>query len=131
MNGFEKVMVDIGKGIEWPFKHGVALLTLIDKGLTDAPEVRDAVKGLIAYASTVAVDGAIVVSSKGMDLPADMAELIAAKALFGYVTGTFLPEMEKVFGDLKPQIEQLTAETTEPASVPQIVPPGLHTTVAA
>lgn len=127
MNKFERVMVDIGKGIEYPFKHGAQIVELLGMALKDEPALKDAIQGLIAQIGVCTADGVVVISAKGLDLTADLAEIAAAKALFGYVVNTFLPEVEAVYKDMKPEIDGLTASVD---SAPQ-PGPGLHNVVPA
>ncbi len=121
---------DIGKGLAWPFVHAAAILGILDKALKDEPVVKDAVTGLIQQIATITADGAIVISGSGVNLTADMAELVAAKALWQYVTATFIPAIETVWKDIAPQVQALEPATDDKtASAPQ-PGPGLHNVVA-
>jgi hypothetical protein len=133
MNAFENVFVKIGHGVAWPFEHGVKLLQLLDESLKDEPKVKELVTGLITQVAIVSGEGAIVVQGKGLDLPADLAELAAAKTLWAYIVGTFLPGIRAVYGDLAPIVDDLTAQNTVPAApaTSALSGPGLHTVVAA
>lgn len=118
----------IGKGIEFPFKHGVQIVELLDEALKDEPAVKTAVQGLIAQIGLCTADGVVVISSKGLDLASDLAEIAAARALFGYVVNTFLPAVENAYKDMAPEIDALTASAPTTEAQPG---PGLHTQVAA
>ena len=134
MNGFEKVVVDIGKVIEWPFVHGAELAKLLSEALKDEPAVKAAVVGLVQEIGLVTADGAIVVSSAGVNITADMAELAAMKALWTYVTQTFLPAVETAWKDIGPEMAALeSAGEAPPAPAPAAAvdpAPGLHTVVS-
>lgn len=136
MNGFEKVMVDIGKGVAYPFVHSAQLIAILGTALKDEPVVKDAVVGLISQVGQLTAEGAIAVTAKGIDLPDDVATLVAAKSLFTYVTLTFLPAVEGAYKDLAPEIKGLDqpapAPDAAPAPAPAVVPaPGLHTVTPA
>ena len=126
------VLVDIGHGVAWPFEHGIQLVKTLEDALKDEPQVKTAVTGLIAQIGAVTADGAIVVSSKGVDLVADAAAIVAAKQLFSYVLNTFLPAVRAVYKDLAPDIQGLeTPAPIAPAPSAPVPGPGLHTVVPA
>jgi hypothetical protein len=130
------VLVDIGHVVAWPLEHGAQLVKTLEDALKDEPQVKTAVTGLIAEIGVVTADGAIVVSSKGVDLVADAAALVAAKQLFSYVLNTFLPAVQAVYKDLAPDVQALeTPAAPAPAPAAAVagpVPgPGLHTVVPA
>jgi len=133
MNGFEKVVVDIGKGIEWPFVHAAELTKLLSEALKDEPAVKAAVVGLVQEIGLVTADGAIVVSSAGVNVTADMAELVAMKALWTYIAQTFLPAVETAWKDIRPEMAALeSAGGAPPAQAPAAAvdpAPGLHSVV--
>jgi hypothetical protein len=124
------VLVDLGHGIEWPFEHGAQLIKTVDVAMKDEPEAKAAIVGLLTQISAVTASGAIVVSSKGVDLAADAAAIVAAKQLFLYVENTFLPAVKTIYGDLAPEIEGLAASAPIAPAAPQ-PGPGLHTVVPA
>lgn len=135
MNGFERVFVDVGKGIAWPFKHVAKIIEYLDTVLKDEPVVKKAVIGLIMQSQTLLADGAAAATGDGLNVKADMSCVSAAETLFGYVKNTFLPTIEKAYGDF------VTLSQPDPASdpVPTVTVaedesqpgPGLHTVVQA
>ena len=135
MNKFESIVVTIGKDVAWPFTHGIQLLQLLDKALKDEPQAKQLIVGLVSQIADVSATGAIAVEAKGLDLPADLAELAAMKTLWSYVVTTFLPGIKTIYGDLAPVVDALTAAndaTPAPAlSADAQAGPGLHTQVAA
>jgi hypothetical protein len=128
MASVKTVLANIGHVAAWPFEHGAQLMKTLEDALRDEPKVRAAVLGLIQQISLVTADGAIVVSSKGIDLAADAAALVAAKQLFLYVENTFLPEVKTVYTDISPDVEGLIAAA--PVAAP-VGAPGLHNVVPA
>lgn len=142
MNEFEKVVMDIGKGIEWPFVRAGQLIGLLTVALKDEPGVKAAVVGLVQQIEAVTADGAIVIAAKGIDVTADLAEVAQMKALWNYVTGTFLPDVEAAWSEIKPEIDALNAASDPSSNVPEaplpatpgvtaaaVAAPGLHTVV--
>jgi hypothetical protein len=100
VNTFEKIFVEVGKGIKWPFKHGAELISLLETEMKDEPEAKIAVCGLIKEISAVTADGALAASAKGLDVSEDIATLTAARALYSYVVNTFLPAVESIWKDV-------------------------------
>ncbi|HUX10911.1 MAG TPA: hypothetical protein VMW51_09735 [Terriglobia bacterium] len=131
MNELEKVLVKIGHGVEWPFVHGEQLVKLLTSVLKDEPAVKAAVVGLIQQIATITADGAIVVSGAGVNLTADMAELVAARALWNYVVTVFLPAVQGAWKDLEPTIGGLEAGAASQAAPAVVPPPGLHNVTPA
>lgn len=129
------ILKDIGKGLAWPFVHGAQLIGLLNTVLKDEPAVKTAVTGLVAQIATLTAEGAIVISGQGVNLTADMAELVAAKALWTYVVNTFLPAVEGAWKDLAPQVQAMESASDDGGGAPAAsnVPqpgPGLEKTMA-
>jgi hypothetical protein len=135
MNGFERVFVDVGKGIAWPFKHVAKIIEYLDTVLKDEPVVKKAVIGLIMQSQTLLADGAAAATGDGLNVKADMSCVSAAETLFGYVKNTFLPAIEKAYGDFvadslpDPASDPVPAVTITEDALP--ASPGLHTVVPA
>jgi hypothetical protein len=135
MNGFERIFVDLGKGVAWPFKHVAKIIEYLDTALKDEPAVKTAVIGLVMQSQTLLADGAAAATGDGLNVSADMGCVSAAETLFGYVKNTFLPAIEKAYGDFvadslpDPVSDPVpTVTITEDAPQPS---PGLHTVVPA
>ncbi len=118
------ILKDIGKGIAWPFVHGAQLLSILNTALRDEPALKTAVTGLVAQIGVLTAEGSVVISGQGLNITADMAELVAAKALWSYVVGTFLPAVEGAWKDLAPQVQALegAGDYPAPAATPTPAP---------
>lgn len=122
MNVFEKVGEDILHVVEYPFVHGEKLVDLLEAALKNEPAVQTAITGLIKQVGALTADGAIAISARGVDLPDDLATLAAAQVLWGYVTKTFIPEIEAAY--------RAIASIVDPASQPKASAPAAVSTVA-
>jgi hypothetical protein len=144
MNIAEKIAVDIGKGIAWPFKHAEQVIEVVDTGLKDTPAVRAAIVGLIKQIGVVTSDAALAVAADGTNLPEDVTAAKAAESLFVYVKNAFLPAVETAFKDLAADIEPVSTEPTLAVAVVSVDAdpvideskivkpgPGLHTVTPA
>lgn len=129
---FERVVKRIGHVLVFPFVHAAKIIKLIDTSITDEPKAKAAIVGLIEQISTITADGALVIEGKGIDVTADLAELAAMKALWTYVTGTFIPAVDAIYADVEADLKDDTSTTsTATASVAVVTGPGLHTVTAA
>lgn len=144
MNIFEKVAKEVGTVIAYPFFHVTKIIEILTDVLKDEPTVKTAVVGLIQQIESVVKDATYAASAYGLNMTDDVAEIIAAKALFEYVKSTFLPDVEAVYKDLAVDIEasdSTTTSTTTTAAATSItetaaaetvsVGPGLHAVTAA
>lgn len=128
------ILKDIGKGIAWPFVHGAQLLSILNTALRDEPAVKTAVTGLIAQIGMLTAEGSVVISGQGLNITADMAELVAAKALWSYVVNTFLPAVDAAWKDVASEVQALesagddaakaAAPAPAPASAVDVPQPG-------
>ena len=132
MNEAEKIAVDVGKAIEWPFVHAFQLARFVGAALKDEPKVKDAVTGLMAQIEAVTAQGAIVIAADGLNLPADLAELAAAQTLFAYVVNVFVPAVSGTWKDLGGALAVPSPiADLEPSPLSEPIPgPGLHTQFA-
>jgi hypothetical protein len=144
MNIFEKVAKEVGTVIAYPFVHTTKIIEILTDVLKDEPTVKTAVVGLIQQIESVVKDATYAASAGGLNLTDDVAEIVAAKALFEYVKSTFLPDVEAVYKDLAVDIkasDSTTTSTTTTAAATSItetaaaetvsVGPGLHAVTAA
>jgi hypothetical protein len=144
MNIFEKVAKEVGTVIASPFVHTTKIIEILTDVLKDEPTVKTAVVGLIQQIESVVKDATYAASAYGLNMTDDVAEIIAAKALFEYVKSTFLPDVEAVYKDLAVDIEASDStttsttttaaaiSTTETAAAETVsVGPGLHAVTAA
>lgn len=144
MNIFEKVAKEVGTVIAYPFVHTTKIIEILTDVLKDEPTVKTAVVGLIQQIESVVKDATYAASAYGLNMTDDVAEIIAAKALFEYVKSTFLPDVEAVYKDLAVDIEASDStttsttttaaaiSTTETAAAETVsVGPGLHAVTAA
>lgn len=92
----EKIVADV----EYPFVHAPKFVTLIDEAVKGEPAIKAAVINLVKAAELAIADGAIAVAAKGIDLPADLAEVHDIESFFTYFKGTFLPLIEAEYKEL-------------------------------
>ncbi len=109
-NAFLTGLEDVGKVLAWPFVHGARVIAILTATLKDYPAVRTAVTGLVQQCITVESDAASAIKDGGLNLDEDAISLDAAKALYAYVTGTFLPAIEAAYND------EVTAATGQAAT---------------
>jgi hypothetical protein len=62
--------------------------------------MQTAVVGLVTKIKEVTEDSAIAIAAKGLNVPDDIQTVEDAKALWAYVTETFLPACKEVADDL-------------------------------
>lgn len=90
-------------------------IAVVDTCISDYPELKPVFTQLVTEGSTIAGDVAKDYSEKGLDLADDEATLSAVKAFFTYFTGTVIPAIEKVYG-------QLNADVSTPAAAAPAAP---------
>jgi hypothetical protein len=134
MNVFENVVEKIGKAIAYPFIHAAQVIEVLTTALHDEPAVKTAVVGLIQQIEMLDKDGASALAAKGINIPEDMATLADAKALWQYVTDTFLPAVEAAYKDFDADLQTANAAPAAdatPVADAAMAGPGLHTVTAA
>jgi hypothetical protein len=77
--------------IEKPFEKSVQLIKLIDAAFVDATPIKAAVLNLIKAGELAVSNGAALVASDGLNVPADVAEVTDIVSFFTYFKSTFLP----------------------------------------
>ena len=111
-HGIETGVKDVGKvvvggvnrAIVQPIEFAVKAEKVISTAIKDQPIVRDAVETLVKQATTVITDFKTDVADGFINLRADEKTLQDAEAFFNWFRSTFIPQMEKVYGDLSPEI---------------------------
>jgi hypothetical protein len=124
-NEFEKVLEEIGKGIEWPFKHAAEVIEILTTSLKDEPAVQAALIGLVKEIEQVGKDSATALAARGLNVPDDIQAVNDGKALWAYVQGTFLPAVEGAYKDLQKDTDPAAApvaETAAPATAETATP---------
>jgi hypothetical protein len=120
MNEFEKIGEDILHGVEWPFKHGVQFVELMDTAIKNEPAAKAAIIGLVKQ--ILALTGAITpaAAAEGTNLSLDTVVVTDAESLWQYVKTVFIPEAEAVFTEVKEIVEPdvVTTTTTTTTTVP-------------
>lgn len=139
----EKVGDDVLHVFEWPFKNAAELERFIVTAIKEEGPARDAVVGLVLQVKTVVFDCGKDIAADGINLPADLQTIKDLQGMGSYFKNTFLPEAEKVWGELKSDAGNGTAAASaeDPAPASASVPdatgdsaaktPGLHNTVPA
>jgi hypothetical protein len=96
--------------LDWPFVHAAQVIGVLTVTLTQFPLVRQALIGLVQQIQINVQDIATAAASEGVNIPADLAELNAAKNLWTYVTQTFLPAIAAAYKS--EEAAALTGSTT-------------------
>ncbi len=106
--GIKDVGKVVVKGVDvavvQPIGFGVKAEHVIATAIKDQPVVRDAVVLLVRQATTVISDFKTNVADGLIDLKADEKTLKDAEAFFNWFKSSFLPSMERVYGDISPEI---------------------------
>ena len=78
---------------------------VIATALKDQPIVRDAVTALIKQANVVIDDFKTDIGDGFINLKADEQTLKDAEAFFNWFKSSFIPTMEKVYGDISADVK--------------------------
>lgn len=100
--------VDVAKGtvdavnvvVVHPIEFCIRAEKVLATAIKDQPIVRDAVVALVKQASTVIDDFKTNVADGLIDLKADEQTMTDAEAFFNWFKSTFVPTVEKVYGDI-------------------------------
>lgn len=146
-SALEHVGEDILHGIEWPFKNAIEFGKFLATAIAEEGPVRTVTVGLIDQIQTLLTDGSGIISSDGINLPADVKVITDLQSLDAYWLNTALPAYKAAFGAFEadansgntpaPSTETTTDSSSAPASdaavaAPAVVPaPGLHNVVPA
>jgi hypothetical protein len=111
-HGIKVGVADVGKGVAkgidvaivQPIQSAVKAEKVIATALKDQPIVRDAVVTLVSQATTVINDFKANVSDGFINLRADEQTLKDAEAFFNWFKSSFIPSMEKVYGDISENV---------------------------
>jgi len=111
-HGIETGVKDVGKvvvkgvdvAIVQPIEFAVKAEKVISTAIKDQPIVRDAVTALVKQATTVVNDFKTDVSDGFINLRQDEKTLQDAEAFFNWFKSTFIPQIEKVYGDLSADV---------------------------
>lgn len=76
-------------------------IKLLDTAIADQPQVKQAVVDLIKQAGVVTGDVTIDITDKGINLVADLQTLKDIVAFFDYFKSTWVPLIEKIYGEVK------------------------------
>jgi len=80
------------------------VISVLGTALRDEPAVKSAVVDLVKEFGTLTADGALAVAAKGADLTEDAAMVSASVQFLTYFKDTFVPVVEKLFGEVKADI---------------------------
>lgn len=86
--------------VEYPFTHTFKFLALLDECIVDEPPIKLAVENLVKAGMLAISDGTAAVAGKGLNIPADLAEVKDVESFFTYFKGTFLPLVESEYKQL-------------------------------
>ncbi len=106
--GVEDVGKGVAKGIDvaivQPIQSVVKAEKVIATALKDQPIVRDAVTALIKQANVVIDDFKTDIGDGFINLKADEQTLKDAEAFFNWFKSSFIPTMEKIYGDISAEV---------------------------
>jgi hypothetical protein len=111
-HGIKVGVVDAGKGIAkgvdvaivQPIEFAVHAEKVIATAVKDQPIVRDAITALIKQATAVVNDFKTDIGDVFIDLKADEQTLKDAEAFFNWFKASFIPAIEKVYGDISADV---------------------------
>jgi hypothetical protein len=111
-HGIETGVKDVGKAvvkgvdvaIVQPIEFAVKAEKVISTAVKDQPVVRDAVTALVKQATTVIDDFKADVNDGLFNLRQDEKTIQDAEAFFNWFKSTFIPQIEKVYGDLSAEV---------------------------
>jgi hypothetical protein len=111
-HGIKVGVADVGKGVAkgidvaivQPIQSAVKAEKVIASAIKDQPIVRDAVVTLVNQATTVINDFKANASDGFINLRADEQTLKDAEAFFNWFKSSFIPTMEKVYGDISADV---------------------------
>ena len=111
-HGIETGVKDVGKAvvkgvdvaIVKPIEFTIKAEKVISTAIKDQPIVRDAVVAMVKQATTVIDDFKADVSDGFINLRADEKTLQDAEEFFNWFKSTFIPQMERVYGDLSADV---------------------------
>jgi hypothetical protein len=112
---------------EWPFKSAAELEAFIATAIKEEGPARTVVVGLIQQVKTVVFDGSKDIAEKGLSLPDDMQTITDLKSLAAYFNGTFLPEAEKVWSELKTDAGEASTAPASSAPATSAATPSAET----
>jgi len=78
---------------------------VIASAITDQPEVKSAVLGLVQRAETVVGDVTGAAVDKGINLAEDAKALADAEVFFTWFKSSFVPVIEQVYAEVKTDIQ--------------------------
>lgn len=112
-HGVKVGAVDVAKGVEkgveyaivHPIEFCIKAEKIIASAIKDQPEVKAAVLDLVKQATGVIGDVAEDVAEKGINLQDDAKTLADAEAFFTYFKDNFIPLVEKLYAEVKADIQ--------------------------
>ena len=99
------VAKDIGKVVAFPFTKTTEFVELLDTVVKETPEFKAAILQLVKLADVIIADGAKDIAEHGLALPDDLQTLTDIEAFATYFQSTFVPVAEKVYKELKTDIQ--------------------------
>jgi hypothetical protein len=115
-NEFEKVVEDIGKGIEYPFKFADKAAKVLATIIKDDPEAKIIFTTLTQKCEAIGADVLMDVGAKGLNLIADEGTITALQDLGAYLKGTVIPFIEAAYGTIVADVVTTAATTDAPAT---------------
>lgn len=104
----EKGLSEVEHGIEFPFKFIGKAAAVISTAIKDQPEIKNAVTVLVEKCDAIGADTMIDVAERGLNLIDDAATVRAVADLGEYLKSTFIPLVEKLYGEIKTDVTSVT-----------------------
>lgn len=96
---------DVGKTVAYPFTNAIHFARILETGLEDEGELKNDIVELVKLADIVIADGSLNITEHGLNIPDDIATAKSIETFFSYFGGTFISEVEKVYSDLKKDVD--------------------------
>jgi hypothetical protein len=93
-------VVDTVKGIGWFLGFTRKAEKVLAVIITDQAEAHGVLSTLAAKGARVVADGALDIAGKGLNLTSDAQTVADVNDFFQYFNGTFVPLIEKLYGQL-------------------------------
>jgi hypothetical protein len=116
LNTLGHVGLDIVHAIEVPFKFIIKADKVLNTVVKDQPELASVLATLVQKAEEVGAASLLAGSDKGLNLAEDAAALAQVEAFFAWFKATVVPEIEKVFDEIKTDLAATSVSPVVPAA---------------
>lgn len=100
----EHIGEDILHGVEQPFKLIARAERVLATAIKNQPELKDAITTLVSKCEVIGADTMRDIGERGLNLADDLATAQAIAALGEFLKSTFVPLVEKLYGEIKTDV---------------------------